>query len=50
MVLGEVIGGREAMPTATDDDDIIGRLWLRRAPGPRPGQIRLQRMTGEGEG
>ena len=35
MLLGEVIGRRQAMPAAADDDDVIFRLRLGLAPGRR---------------
>ena len=36
VVLGEVIGGGEAMAAAADDDGIVGALGLRRAPRRAP--------------
>ena len=36
MLLGEVIGGRQPMPAAADDDDVVFRLGLGLAPGRRP--------------
>ncbi len=50
VVLRQIIGGRQAMAAAADDHRIIGFLRLGRAPGPRPGQIGRQRVTGKGEG
>ena len=52
VLLGEVIGGREAVPARADDDRVIGRLRLRVAPLLRPAGIvleRLQRHIDEGE-
>jgi hypothetical protein len=36
VLLGEIIGGREAMAAAAHDDDVIFFFWLRLAPGGRP--------------
>ncbi len=47
--LGEVIGGREPMPTSTDDHDIIGRFGLRIAPLPRPALMGIGSLTEKAE-
>jgi hypothetical protein len=47
---GEVIGGRQPMAAAPDDHRVIAGLGRRRAPGPGPGQIGIEGVTGEGEG
>jgi hypothetical protein len=36
MLLGEVIGGGQAMPAAAHDDDVVFRLGIGLAPGRRP--------------
>ena len=36
VLLGEIIGGRQPMPAAADDDDVVFLLGLRLAPGRRP--------------
>ena len=41
VVLGQIIGGGQAMPAAADDHRVIGALGFGRAPGPRPGQVRV---------
>src|ERR1700691_490209 len=48
--LGEVIGGREAMSAAADDDEIIGRLGLRLAPGLRPTFLAGEALPQESKG
>jgi hypothetical protein len=32
VVLHEIVGGRQAVPAAADDDDVVGPFWLRVAP------------------
>ncbi len=39
VLLGQVIGGREAMAAGADDDHVVGRLGLRTAPLRRPALI-----------
>ena len=50
VVLGQVIGGGQAMPAAADDDGIVGALGLGRAPGPRPGPFGRKGVAGKGQG
>ena len=45
MLLGEVIGGRQAMPAAADDDDVVFLLRLGLAPGRRPVLVAGQRRS-----
>ena len=48
--LGEVIGGRQAMAAAADDDDVVGRLRLGLAPGRLPAAIAAERLRKNAEG
>src|SRR5665213_3832071 len=51
VLLGEIIGRRQAVATAADDDDIVARLWRRLAPQRRPAAMPVERLAGErGEG
>src|SRR3546814_3953073 len=51
VALGEIVGGGEPVPAAADDDDLVGRLRLRRAPHALPlpvaGQARSEEPTSE---
>src|SRR5580765_6002094 len=49
VLLGEIIGGREAMPAAADDDHLVTRPRRRLAPGRPPAAVPAQRVTREGE-
>ena len=48
--LGEIIGGREPMPAAADDDEVIGRLRLRLAPRLRPALMAGEALAKESKG
>jgi len=50
VLFGEVIGGRETMPAAADDHDIVGRLGLRAAPCLRPVVVAAKRVLRERQG
>ena len=45
--LGHVIGGGEAVAAGADDDGVVGRLGLGRAPLLRPSLMAAQRLAGE---
>src|SRR5579883_3309170 len=45
VILGEIIGRREAVAAAADDDDVIGRLRRRIAPGARPTSMPAESMA-----
>src|SRR5262249_42417882 len=47
MLFREGIGGREAMPAATDNDDIVGRLGGGLPPHRRPAAVPAQRVPRE---
>src|SRR5215467_10715224 len=49
MLLGEVIGRRQAMPAAADDDDVIGRPRLGAAPGLGPVFVVAARVARQAE-
>src|SRR6266849_3499540 len=49
VILGEVIGRREAMATAADYDHVIMWLGFRIAPGTRPVAMAAQGMAGQAE-
>ena len=49
VLLGEVVGGRQPVAAAADDDDVIGRLRLGRTPLLRPVLVAGQRVAGKGE-
>ena len=42
---GKIIRGSEPVSAATNDKDIIGRLWLWVAPGGRPPFVACQRLA-----
>ena len=46
--LGEVESGRQTVPTTADDDDVVGLLRLRRAPGARPLPVPGERVAQDG--
>lgn len=46
---GEVIGRRQPVPAAADDDDVISGLWRRIAPRRCPVPVAGQRVAGERE-
>jgi hypothetical protein len=47
--LGEIVGGGEAVPAAADDDHVVGRLGLRRAPGRGPVLMVRERVSQQAE-
>jgi hypothetical protein len=49
VLLGEVVGGREPMPAATDDYRVIARLRRRASPCKRPILVIRERIAGKGE-
>ena len=49
VLLGEVVGGREPVPAGPDDDHVIGRLGLGRAPLLGPVPVAGQGIAGEGQ-
>jgi hypothetical protein len=49
VVLREVVRGRETVPAATDDHDLVRGFQRGRAPGPRPAPVAAQRMAREAE-
>ena len=49
VVLGEVIGGRQPMAAAADDDHVIARLRLWRAPGRLPAGVTAQAFPEQAE-
>ena len=49
MGFGEVIGGRQPMSAAADDDEIISRLGFRFAPGLRPSLVAGEALLHESE-
>src|SRR5262245_17791603 len=49
MILGEVVGGGEAMAAGADDNHVIGRFGLRAAPGRPPVAMTRQGIAGERE-
>src|SRR5579863_4462679 len=50
MGLGEVIGGREPVSAAADDDEVVSGLRSRFAPGLRPAFVAGEAMTQKSEG
>ena len=48
--LREVIGGREPMAAAADDDEVVSRLGLRLAPRLRPTFVAGEALANESEG
>ncbi len=46
VALGEIVGGRKAVPAATDDDDVIA--WLRGGAAARPDASRIGRAKPRG--
>src|SRR6266851_555414 len=49
MLLGKVVSGRQPMPAAADDDDLVARLRRRLAPGRLPEAVPGQRVARQGE-
>src|SRR5262249_210894 len=49
VLLGEVVGGGQAVAAATDDDHIIVRLRLGAAPGLLPALVIIGRVAGQRE-
>src|SRR3546814_10809100 len=49
VVLGEVVGGGEPVSAAADDDHVVGRLRLRRAPHALPLAVAAQGIAEEGK-
>ena len=47
--LGKVIGGRQSMSAAADDDEVVGRLGLRLAPRLRPALMAGEALAKESE-
>src|SRR5580692_6421841 len=47
VLLGEVVGGREAMPAAADDHDTIARLRRRLAPERLPAAVAAERLASQ---
>ena len=50
VVLREVVGRRQPVPAAADDDDVIGGLRLRVAPDRRPAPVAGQRIPNDRPG
>ena len=50
MVFGEIEGGRQAVPAAADDDDVIVRLGRRIAPGERPMFVARKSASDQAQG
>src|SRR6185437_9814654 len=49
MIFGEVVGSRQAVPAATDDDDVVGGIRRRAAPCLRPALVVAQRVARQAE-
>ena len=49
VLLGQVVGGGEAVAAAADDDHVVGVLRLRPPPGPRPVAVAAHRMPRQAE-
>ena len=47
VLLGQVIGGREAMAARADDHRVVGRFGIGRTPLFRPPLVPVERLTGE---
>jgi hypothetical protein len=47
MFLGEVVGGREPVPAAADDHDVVARLGIGRAPRRLPAAVAAERFKHE---
>src|SRR5687767_13411444 len=49
MILREVVGRRQAVAAAADDDHVVGRLGRRAAPGLLPVAVVVEGIAGEAE-
>src|SRR5713226_9266923 len=48
VIPGEIVGGRQTVAAATDDNDVIGRLRIGSPPSLRPVRMLRQRIASQG--